>query len=329
MNGLLLTALATVTALNAGPLELELHSSTSAQLFHIVDQLSEWSIYCHPQYRRRLGPLSAAEEALLQKHAAIRKARGYGILDQVFYPAEDWRAAIDKAVKSAALSPSEADGERELLSRFEPRLMPFIAAGRPLIESAVARLRARAAELETFARKVARFTGQAELRLPVYLIPSGEKGISGGGANGGVLVVEVAEGGDPYFTLLHETWHAFVEQKADALDAAVKHTPGLDRTLLGEAMAYVIHPGLFHAGSGDQLLTQVRSDLAEMRTHSDERFRRYASFNRFALALRPLLAAALENPDETLLRFLPRACDVFRALESLRPALDGNQGGKL
>ena len=317
-----LLAAAPSVVLDAGPLKVEIRSSTSAQLFHIVDQLSGWSIYCHPQFRRALGPFSAGEEALLQKHAAIRKARGYGVLDQVFYPAEDWRSALDSAVKAGRLSRSEADTEREVLSYFSPKVTKLINAGRPAVEGAVAGLRKRTGEMTTFARKAARFTGQAELRMPLYLVPSGEKGSGGGGANGGVLVVEVAEGGDPYFTLIHEAWHAFVAHQASALDDAVKTTPGLDRTLLGEGMAYVIYPGLYHSGSDDALLKKVQSDLGEMKTNGDERFRRYALFNRYALALRPLLAAALDDPHETLVRFLPRACDVFRALESLDPALE-------
>jgi hypothetical protein len=326
MNSVLLTVLATAMAppvvLDAGPLKLEVHASASAQLFYIVDQMSGWGLYNHPQFRRRLGPFTAAEEELLQQHAAVRRARGYGVLDQTIYPATDWRDALEKAVESERLSRAEADTERAVLSHFTPRVMQFINANRPAVEAAIAQLGKHTAEIEAFARKAARFTGQAALRLPLYLVPSGDKGQGGGGASGGVLVVEVGDGGDPYFTLVHEAWHAFVEHQTDALNTAVKNTPGFDWILLSEGMAYVISPGLFHAGPDDELLKKVRSDIVEMSTNSDERFRRYAMFNRFALALRPLLVAALDDPDETLVRFLPRACDVFRALQSLNPALD-------
>jgi hypothetical protein len=322
-SAVVLASMVPAAVLDAGPLKVEVHASASSQLFYVVDQMSGWSLYCHPQFRRRLGPFSAAEETLLQKHAAVRKAHGWGALEIVFYPAEDWRGAIDKAVKDRRLTKSEADTEREVLSYFSPKVTAFTEAQRPMIEKAVTGLRGRTTELAGFAHKVARFTGQqGDLRLPLYLVPSPEKESGGGGANGGVLVVEVAEGADPYFTLVHEAWHAFVDQQGSALDAAVKSTPGLDRTLLGEGMAYVIHPGLFHPGTGDALLQRVRGDLKEARTNTDERFRRYAMFNRFALALRPLLSAALDDPNETLARFLPRACDVFRSLQSLSPALD-------
>ena len=34
----------------AGPLTLDVHISRTATLFHVVDQISEWSPYCHRQY---------------------------------------------------------------------------------------------------------------------------------------------------------------------------------------------------------------------------------------------------------------------------------------
>ncbi len=310
-------------ALDAGPLRVDISTSTAAQLFHIVDQMSGWSVYCHPQFKRRLGPFSPRDEALLAKHAALRKAHGYGVLDQTFYPAHDWRSALEHAVNGEKLTRKEAADEREVLERFQAIVSPLIDSGVPAIESSIAKLTKHAEELEAFARRASRFTQQAELHLPLYLVPSGERTTGGGGANGGVLVVEVGEDGDPYFTLLHEAWHAFVDRRVDALDAAVQRTPGLDRTLLGEGMAYAIYPGLYHPGAGDELRAKVRNDLADSKTHDDERFRRYAMFNRYGLALRPLLEAALDDPNETLQTFLPRACDVFRALESLNTALEG------
>src|SRR5215472_12831615 len=100
MHAALLTVIATATAplvtVQAGPLVLEVRSHRGGQLFHIVDQLSDWTTRCHPQYRQQLGRFSGPEEALLVKHAAIRKVRGVGVLDQVFYPADDWQSALDR-----------------------------------------------------------------------------------------------------------------------------------------------------------------------------------------------------------------------------------------
>jgi hypothetical protein len=311
-----------LVVLDAGPLQVEVHTSPSAQLFYVVDQLSGWSLYSHPQYRRRLGPFSPAEEQLLKRHVALRQVHGWGDLEPIFYGDRDWGPAIDEAVRHGTLSQAEGETERAVLSHFAPRVNGFLKAGGPAVEAAIAGLRGRAAELEAFARKAARFTERRTLRLPLFLVPSGEAGSSGGGANGGVLVVEVGEGTDPFYTLLHEAWHAFVESQAALVDAAVRTTPGLDRTLLGEGMAYVIHPGLYHSGTDDPLAQRVRDDWMDTRKSADERARRYAMFNRFALALRPLLSAALDDPDATLAQFLPRACDVFRGVQSLSGALD-------
>src|SRR5262245_48861457 len=91
---LVLANLVPVAVLDAGPLKVEVHASANAQLFYVVDQMSGWSIYCHPQYRRGLGPFSPADEKLLQKHVAVRKAHGWGDLEPIFYSTNDWRDAI-------------------------------------------------------------------------------------------------------------------------------------------------------------------------------------------------------------------------------------------
>jgi hypothetical protein len=44
-------------------------------------------------------------------------------------------------------------------------------------------------------------------------------------------------------------------------------------------------------------------------------------FHRYALALRPLIEVALDDPHATLVQFLPRAVDVFRAVQSLSGAV--------
>jgi hypothetical protein len=36
--------------LRAGVLTLEIHASRTAHLFHVVDQISQWSEFCHHQY---------------------------------------------------------------------------------------------------------------------------------------------------------------------------------------------------------------------------------------------------------------------------------------
>src|SRR4051812_27545964 len=64
-----------------GKLVLRISEAESAQVFHIVDQLSEWSEFCHRQYGRwaaKSVKLTDADRSLLAKHGEMRKARGWG-----------------------------------------------------------------------------------------------------------------------------------------------------------------------------------------------------------------------------------------------------------
>src|SRR5687767_1473120 len=50
----------------AGPLTCEIHISRTATIFHVVDQLAEWSEYCHRQYGRHFARgLTAFDRDLL------------------------------------------------------------------------------------------------------------------------------------------------------------------------------------------------------------------------------------------------------------------------
>ncbi|MDQ6706384.1 MAG: hypothetical protein M3Z85_10470, partial [Acidobacteriota bacterium] len=68
--------------LDAGPLKLDVYISETAQLFHVVDQISQWSEFSHPQYVRYFesqgGGLSESDLRILAEHVAIRKRYGWG-----------------------------------------------------------------------------------------------------------------------------------------------------------------------------------------------------------------------------------------------------------
>jgi hypothetical protein len=307
-----------VTKLQAGPLVLELHASPSASLFHVVDQLSDWHEFCHKQYKRLPGVDGPEDQALLRRHAAIRKARGgYGVLDQTFYTDDDWPAALARAAKEGRLTPAEVDTERKVLEHFAPKLKAFIDEGGHRVEAAIKTLVGRREEIEKLARRMSRFAGGSSVAVVAYLIPSpGQSG--GGGANGGIMTVEVGEDADPHFVLLHESWHAFMQTQDASVRKAAAEIPGLDRTTLSEGLAYAFQPGLVHR-EGDSLVRAVQADFASHQSFRDS----YTRFRRFGLALLPLLEQALADERQTLITFLPRACDVFRAVESLSDASDG------
>jgi len=63
-----------------GSIVYSISESRTAQVFHIVDQLSQWDQYAHKQYGRwaaRHLKLDQNDQRLLQKHAELRRARGW------------------------------------------------------------------------------------------------------------------------------------------------------------------------------------------------------------------------------------------------------------
>lgn len=316
---LLLALLASeLHTIEAGPLTLEIHLSRPAQTFHIVDQISKWSEFCHPQYQRLFRDLSAEDQALLDRHAEVRRRLHYGALDQTLYGDLPWAEALERAVKENKLSAADAAVERALLDRFGPRIAAFLADSEGRMKKAVGDIEARRAELALVAVKAARFGGSGPAKVEAYLVPSNGSGSGGGGVNGGRLVVELVEGQDPFDVLLHESWHALVHVDDRDLTEAQRRAPGLDRTTLEEGLAYALMPGLYFDAGVGSLAAGVRKDLAEHKSLDDALPR----FRRFGLAIQPLLEEALDDPEARLSAFVPRMVDLYRAEESLHQALD-------
>ena len=97
--------------------------SKTAHLFHVVDQISQWSEFCHRQYARYFealdGGLNAADRERLAQHATLRKAHGWGGgLEQTLYTAVDLETALAQGVQAGWLTESEAQTERGVLKHF-------------------------------------------------------------------------------------------------------------------------------------------------------------------------------------------------------------------
>src|SRR6476661_3790011 len=85
-----------LSSLQTNELTADVHVSQTAQLFHVVDQLSQWSPHCHGQYRRQF-PLTVEDEGVLAAHSRLRRdLGGYGVLDHAFYTV----GTLDDALKS-------------------------------------------------------------------------------------------------------------------------------------------------------------------------------------------------------------------------------------
>ena len=148
--------------------------------------------------------------------------------------------------------------------------------------------------LAAFAERVSRFFGGVRPSVPVYLIANPSEGQIGGGFNGGRLTLEVPTGRDAYPSLLHEVFHAFLEDKRPAMRKAAVRVKGLDEQTLNEGLAYALAPGMIHPQDGprDPLRDQVAADWAAGKSMGDD----YTRFNRFGLALRPLLTGGVGRP---------------------------------
>jgi hypothetical protein len=83
---------------------VDVYVSRTATLFHVVDQVSEWSEFAHRQYGRAFAPLTESDRAALAKHRAVRAKHSWGEgLEQTFYSP----LALDEALKAERVNDFE------------------------------------------------------------------------------------------------------------------------------------------------------------------------------------------------------------------------------
>jgi hypothetical protein len=304
---------AQVANVDLGRLVLAVSDSPTAQVFHIVDQLSEWDQYAHKQYVRwaaKVLNLTQDDRRLLQQHAALRRTRGWGRgFEQAFLVAESIDAAAAKAVASGWLSAEEAATERTILAHFAPVLAPLIEQQKGRIGAFRDRLLAERESLTPLVQRLSRFAeAEDTITLPVYLVANPEENSGGGKANGGRIVVEVP-GSDTLGFLLHESLHVFLTPHAETIRTAAA-SAGLSFQALNEGIAYALAPGLTNdARQADLLAEQLARYVIRGTPASDA----YVQSYMVAAVLRPLLRASLEQ-GEALAAFLPKAVTKWRAV---------------
>jgi hypothetical protein len=305
----------------AGPLALDVSISRTANVFHVVDQISGWSQYCHRQYKeyfeKKAGGLSKEDRDLLAEHAKVRASRGWGGgLEQTLYTSLDLEAALADGVKRGNLKEEEAKVELRVLSRFGDRVDRLLSQEAATLRSFADRI-AKDPELGSYARTMADFFGADRLEVPVQLIANPSETSMGGGFSGGCLTLEISRGRDAYPTLLHEIFHAFQRTKWGLIETSARGAKGLDIETLSEGMAYAYNPGLVHDGPAES--DPLRGAVADYMRKGSALSESYARFNTYGLALRPLLKDALGR-KQTVEDFLPRAADAWRALVELEAA---------
>lgn len=300
-----------------GEVTLRVSEAEAAQVFHVVDQLSRWSEFCHLQYSRWAEAnlrLTAEDRALLGQHAELRKARGWGHgFEQAFYVDATIAKATADASKAGLLSPAEVTAEKKILSHFALRLRPLLDAGREENLRFRTRLvQQREALAGTMSRLVKFSEHPGAVVIPVFLIPNPEPGNSGGGFNGGRLVLETQATPDPMPTLLHEVFHAVLAARSADLASAAAQVSGLDQQTLNEGIAYAFSPGILGANAEglDELADGLAADVLRGKKPTDA----YLRFKLYAMLLRPMLREALDK-GEPLSAFLPRAVAKLKTLQ--------------
>lgn len=317
---------ASATSVTAGPLRAQVVVSETAQLFHVVDQLSLWSPYSHRQYRAHFGELTDADQKLLEAYAAMRKKGGHGPLEEALYTEARVEVALAQAVKARRIGADDAALVAKTLEHFRARVRLVIEKRHEDVQSYAARVQALLSGAQEFLSAASTFFSVRGVEVPIYVVVSPAKGFGGGGFNGGRLVVEVGEGAAGSGPLLHELWHAFAEPKKQVLMDAAARTPGLDFETLSEGLAYAVSPGLWAMapGDGDALYARVRADLQQRKSFLNEP---YVRFNRLALAVRPLLVDSLRAGTLTLEDALPLVLAQFRGLHAVAEAQERTPRG--
>jgi len=286
--------------------------SWTAQVFHVVDQISGWDPYLHKQYVRWAGRslnLDDKDRQLLSEHAVLRKARGWGNgFEQAFLVDKTIEDAAALAAKDNVLTVDEAEKESQILLHFSARLSRLKESGRHETTSFRTRI---ITETDRIAPLIKRLCNFAEIKtlvtIPVYLVTNPEEESGGGEANGGRLVVEVQRNPDPMQFLLHESFHFLLSPHSDTIRTFAEAND-LTWVTLNEGIAYALSPGVTDdLNREDTLIEQwVRANMSG-RSASDSFVRIYM----LAAVIRPLLRSSLEN-GETFSQFLPKAINKWQ-----------------
>jgi hypothetical protein len=295
--------------LNLGGVIISVSDSRTAQVFHIVDQMSQWDSGVHHGYVRwanRTLHLSQEDQELLRKHAELRRPRGWGNgFEQAFYVDDSIAVAAQRAIENKLLSVDEATAEKMILLHFDPILSPLLNRSAPQITAFRARLSAEGRRIAPVIKQLVRFSEtKGTVRVPLFLVANPEEGSGGGGFNGGRLVVEIQKQPDPLPILVHECLHALLWQHKEAIKVAAESI-GLSWVNLNEGIAHAFAPGLTDdPRQSDSLAERLTRNFQRGTTASEG----YAQSKQYmvALIIRPILRSAL-NHRETFSSFLPKA----------------------
>lgn len=181
--------------------------SRTAHLFHIVDQLSEWSQFCHKQYKEdyinQNGGFSAEDQNMLEKHTSIRSVLRWGQgLEQTFYTTVDLKAAVEEGIRNKFITPEQAKTEFEVFEHFAPYVDKLIESERPNLDRFIENFSNRKAQLEDISKKLSIFCDNVKLEVPFFIMANPSDSFIGGGYNGQRLTLEIPRKRDSFHSLL-------------------------------------------------------------------------------------------------------------------------------
>ena len=299
--------------------------SRTAHLFHVVDQLSEWSQFCHKQYKddyiNRNGDFSAADKSMLEKHISVRKVLTWGEgLEQTFYTTDDLEAAIEEGIRKKLITPEQAKIEKEVFEYFAPYVDTLIESERANLDNYTKTLLDRKDQLEDISKQLSLFCDDVHLEIPFFILANPTDSYIGGGYNGKRLTLEIPRKRDSFNSLLHELMHAFIRSQSKELENIVNVTEGLDYMTLNEGIAYAFSPGIYHSGpkERDPLLYQTMEDIKNDKSLQDGYSVRVY---RYGLAIRPLLIDAFEK-KQNMKTFLLRARDAWLVINEFNHSVN-------
>lgn len=294
-------------------LTLNFRVTYPANLFYVIDQVSQWDYHTHVYYRsfwdEEFG-FSSKDNAIVQDYKEVRQKYTWGKLEPIFFSVETldeaWRE-MDKA-----MSKDERETIKETLLHFQPKFSKLWDDSGYLVEKGKQVVENITPEMRQMFDQVAGFYSSPAMEIDVMLILNPAVGI-GGGYNGGRIAFEIGREVpmDRLIPVLfHEVFHAFQETHEEAIEKLAAEE-NVDYFILHESPIYSLSPGIFNRRFFDQnyLADQVKSYEA---SGSDAKDSIYLA-TKLGLALIPLTEDYLKQ-GRLFSEYLKETPDIYRSL---------------
>lgn len=304
--------------IDAGPLHMNVYISDATSRFIIIDQMSQSSDSSYIDYFEKLdGGLSKEDKDLLARHSALSKDKGWRL--HFFYTPLDMDSALNKAVKDGVITEEEAQIEKAVFDRFDARIDKLMGELKPSMVEMAENLAAKKSELTDLANKFSHFTGTEKQTVDIYLVPvKTTKGSywSNTDFGNGIIAIWGGSINDLYYSLAWDVCGVYLATKSKELGEIAHSLRSTSSWTFQAGISYAYSPGMLGDAGLKRLTETVSRNLKNGMDLNDS----YTAATVYGLALQPILKQALEK-NQTLEQFLPKAADVWRALQSLSTSM--------